>query len=318
MRLLFFGSPAFAVPTLRALHGAGHRIQTVVTRPDRPRGRSGRPAPTAVKQAAIELGLAVFQPVSANAANAVDTLRGADAELGVVVAYGEILKPSLLSVAERGFINLHASLLPKYRGAAPINWALMRGETATGVTVIRMSPELDAGPILAQRQVGIGPGETAGELADRLAALGAEAVLEVVDRLDAGEEIPGRPQPRHAGSLAPKLKKEDGKIDWSASAEQIRNKTRGLTPWPGAYSDFRVGDRLHRVTLLKVETDQTEQTDAPQAPGTVMRADEAEGIVVQAGAGAVSIKALKPAGRRAMQAADFIHGYRVKPGDRFL
>ena len=317
MELLFFGSPAFAVPSLRALHEAGHRFQTVVTQPDRPRGRSGRPAPTAVKQAALEFGLSVFQPASANAPEAVEALRGQGAELGVVVAYGEILKASLLCVPRRGFINLHASLLPKYRGAAPVNWALIHGEATSGVTLIRMSPRMDAGPILAQREVAVGEDETAGELAERLAVIGAEVLVAVVDRLAAGEDVPGRPQAEASASSAPKLTKENGRMDWSLSAAEIRNRVRGLTPWPGAYSELKCEGRLHRVTLLQVEALAESEPAPAREPGMVVRADDAEGVVVRAGVGLVRINRLKPAGRQAMQAADFIHGCRLRPGDRF-
>lgn len=317
MRLLFFGSPAFAVPSLRALHSAGHEIATVVTRPDKPRGRSGRPAATPVKQAALELGLTVFEPRRASAREAVANLRAARAELGAVVAFGEILRPALLTVAERGFLNVHASLLPDYRGAAPINWALIRGEKLTGVTVIRMAPKLDAGPILAQRQASIGEDENAGELEASLARAGAELLTEVVARLAAGEAIPGRPQPLEAGFFARKLTKEDGKIDWTASAEEIRNRVRGLTPWPGAYCDLEAGGRRVRVALVRVETadDAGPARDVAEL-GTVVRVD-AEGIVIQTGAGLLRVRELKPAGGRTMSAADFARGHRVRPGDIF-
>lgn len=316
MRLLFLGSPAFAVPALRALHGAGHCVELVVTRPDRPRGRSGRPAPTAVKEAAVELGLDVFQPESANAPDAAETLRKAGAELGVVVAYGEILSPAVLDATAQGFINVHASLLPNYRGAAPVNWALMRGETRTGVSVIRMEPKLDAGPILAQRQMAIGEDENAGELADRLAALGADAVADVVNRLAAGEELPGRPQPRRGGFLARKLTKADGRVDWSFSAEEIHNRVRGLTPWPGAYCDLQTEGRSHRVSLLGTARTRGTAERQHHEPGTVIRVDK-DGILVETGGGPITVTRLKPSGGRAMDAADFVRGHRIRPGDRF-
>jgi methionyl-tRNA formyltransferase len=317
MRLLFMGSPEFAVPTLRSLCAAGHCIAMVVTRPDRPRGRSGKPLPTAAKSAALELGLEVFQPDSSNAPEAVAVLRAARAELGVVVAYGELLSAEVLEVATGGFINLHASLLPEYRGAAPINWAVIRGETKTGVSVIRMAPELDAGPVLAQREVDIGRDETAGELAERLAAVGADVVAEVVGRLAAGEEVQGRPQPRSRGFFARKLTKADGKVDWRLPAAEVRNRVRGLTPWPGAYCELRTEDGTERVTLLRAVTADAEAEGYAAEPGAVVRC-EADGIIVQAGDGLVRIEEVKPAGGRAMAAADFARGHRVRPGDRFL
>jgi methionyl-tRNA formyltransferase len=316
MKLLFFGSPDFAVPALRALHAAGHDIALVVTRPDRPRGRTRKPLPTPVKEAARELGLDVFQPQRSSAPESVQRLRAVRAELGVVVAYGEILSPEVLSVAERGFVNLHASLLPDYRGAAPVHWAVIRGETETGVSVIRMEPRLDAGPILDKTRVKIGEDETAGELEARLADVGAALVAAVVDRMAAGEYPPGSPQPDAAGFFARKLTKADGAVDWSESAEAIRNRVRGLNPWPGAYCDVRAAGGRHRVTLLRVEAMASGAEAEGHEAGLVLRADE-EGVVVQAGRGAVRIKELKPAGGRAMNAPDFVHGYRVAAGDRF-
>lgn len=316
MRLLFFGSPDFSVPTLRILHRDGHDIALVVTRPDRPRGRGREPAATAVKKAAAELGLEVYQPETVNSEAAVERLRRAEADLGVVIAYGEILSRNVLATTERGFINVHASLLPDYRGAAPINWAVMRGEETTGVSVIRMSPELDAGPILATRQVGIGPEETAGQLHDRLAEVGAEAAADVVNRLEEGAPIQGRPQPEEGGFFARKLTKEDGLVEWSRKAEDIRNRVRGLNPWPGAYSYLESDDGQVRVELLRVETAEPDGDGEP--PGTVLRADDEAGIVVQAGEGAVRLAELKPAGGRAMSDVDFLHGHSVQPGDRFV
>ncbi len=315
MKLLYFGTPSFAVPTLRALHQAGHPILCVVTQPDRPRGRGRRPVPPEVKKAAGQLGLETLQPEKANSAQAVRRLAGLEADLGVVVAYGEMLKPKLLSVTRRGFINAHASLLPDYRGAAPINWALIRGEEVTGVTVIRMEPRLDAGPILAKRKVPIGEDETAGQLHDRLAQVAADLVVEVVNRMDAGERVAGRPQPAETGFFARKLTKEDGRIDWSCEAREIENRVRGLTPWPGAYSTLHSSDGATRVTLLRVRAEPSEVGDEP--PGTVLTADEDRGIAVRTGRGAVRIRRLKPAGSRAMSARDFLHGHHVEPGDRF-
>jgi len=315
MRLIFFGSPDFSVPTLRALHGAGHDIALVVTRPDKARGRGREPAPTAVKRTAMGLGLDLFQPDTVNSDAAVERFRREDAGLGVVIAYGEILSAEVLATTERGFINVHASLLPDYRGAAPINWAVMRGEKITGVSVIRMSPELDAGPILATREVQIGAEETAGELHDRLAEAAAEAAADVVNRMEQARPVEQRPQPKQGGPFARKLTKEDGLINWAMDAEEIRNRVRGLRPWPGAYTYLESDDGRVRVELLRVET--AERDNGDEQPGSVLRAGDDEGIVVRAGAGAVRILEIKPAGGRAMTAADFLHGHSVEPGHRF-
>jgi len=316
MRLLFFGSPDFAVPALRRLHEAGHDIALVVTRPDRPRGRSGRLLPTPVRETATELGLSVYQPPDANAPDALQEFRETGAELGVVVAYGQILSPDLLATTEQGFINVHASLLPAYRGAAPINWAVMRGETETGVSIIRVLPKLDAGPVLAQTRVEIGSDETAGELAERLAEAGAEAVVDVVDRLDAGEGMEETPQPHRSGFFARKLTKPDGQVDWSLAAEGLRNRVRGLTPWPGACCRFQGSERETDATLIEVRVGDETAYRADARPGQVVGTDE-EGIAVQTGCGVAVIARLKPAGGRAMHARDFANGYRVKPGDAF-
>ena len=317
VRLVFLGSPEFVVPSLRALHAAGHEVALVVTRPDKPQGRSGAPMPTPVKEAARALGLRVAQPRSVNSPRSLRDMRGAGARLGIVVAYGQILSPTALAATELGFLNLHASLLPDYRGAAPINWALIRGEKVTGVSVVRMVPELDAGPVLAQRHVAIGEDENAGTLEAHLSAVGAEALADVVNRLAAGEELPGLPQPAEGKCFAPKLTKEDGRVDWTLSADEIRNRVRGLTPWPGAYCDLAAGGRARRVVLLRTAACNELAATGAREPGTVLRGD-AEGIVVQTGAGALRIAELKPAGGRAMSAAAFVNGYRVKPGDRFM
>lgn len=314
MKLIFFGSPDFAVPSLRGLHDAGHELELVVTRPDRPRGRSRRPVPTAAKRLAIELGLPVYQPESAKAPEATGRVRAMGAELAVVAAYGEILTPEMLAATRRGFLNLHASMLPDYRGAAPINWAIIRGETETGVTVQKVVAELDMGAVLAQRSVAIGPEETAGELTDRLALIGAGLVVDVVNRMAAGEEVEEHEQSAGNGFAARRLRKRDGRIDWTLPAEETRNRVRGLSPWPGAFCDFLGRGRAERVKIVRVHA----VPAGPKAsePGEVLQAGD-DGITVKAGSGCLRILELQPAGKRAMPAADFVRGRRVRPGDAF-
>ena len=316
MRIVFLGTPDFSVPPLEALHGSGHDIVLVVSRPDMRRGRGRRPAPTPVKAAALRMGLPVYQPPTVNEPGAVERLCGVRPEIGVVVAYGEVLKREVLSVPREGFLNLHASLLPKYRGAAPINWAIMRGEKETGVTVQRMTRELDAGAILAQQSVVIGKDDTAGDLHDSLCERGAELMLDVVQRLSRGEALQERTQEPAEVSYAPKLTKKDGRIEWHQTAAQLRNRVRGLTPWPGAFCCFVGQDRTEDVIVLHVALGP--EGEGTVAPGTVLSADDREGIVVQTGQGTVIIEKLKPASGRAMTAADFVHGHAVGPGDRFV
>ena len=315
MRVLFLGTPEFSVPPLRAIREAGHEVALVVTRPDAAQGRGRQPAEPAVKSAARSMGLTVYQPRSVNRTEAAERLRAASADVGVVVAYGQILKPRVLLTARGGFLNLHASLLPKYRGAAPINWANIHGERETGVTVQRVTPDLDAGPVLAQRRVAVGADETAGELHDRLCEAGSALLVEVLGVMARGENVPALAQDASAVSWAPKLTKEDGRLDWRLGADEIRNRVRGLTPWPGATCCFVGGKRAVDVTLLRAAVGPAAGPDAP--PGAVVGIGPREEIIVRAGRGSVIIEKLKPASGRAMDAADFVHGHRVRPGDRF-
>ena len=315
MRLVVAGTPDFAIPPLRALHDAGHDIAGVITRPDRPRGRGQKMQPTPVKRAALELELPVLQPESINDPDFRESLRGLEPELGVVVAYGAILRRPMLALPDRGFINLHASALPAYRGAAPLNWAIINGETETGVTVIRMVEEMDAGPMLAREMVPIDPDDTAGDLHDRLADIGARVLRGVVDDMDAGDPPEETPQDESKASYAPMLSGEDREIDWSRPAGEVRNLVRGLTPWPGARATLQT-DAEGEIGMQPLEVRADEAAASDESPGTVLQAGST-GLVVQTGRGAVTIKELKPSGGRAMSAADFLNGHQVHPGDMF-
>lgn len=315
MRIVFLGTPDFAVPALAGLHEAGHELVLVVTNPDAARGRGLRPAAPAVKIAGLQLGLEVYQPENVNRRAAVKRLMETAPDLGVVVAFGAILRPKALAVAAQGFLNVHASLLPSYRGSAPINWAIIRGERETGVTIQRMATRMDAGPILAQKRTVIGENETAGELHDRLCTLGAEALVDVVNRIAAGERMPETPQDEALVTMAPKLAKADGRVDWALSAVEIHDLVRGLTPWPGAWSFLLAGGRREKIGLIETAV-RTEEPVAGRA-GDVLTADDRDGIVVRAGRGSVLISKLKPASGRAMSAGDYMHGHKVAPGDRF-
>jgi len=316
MRLVFLGSPEFSVPTLRALHEAGHEVVCVVTQPDRSRGRHGTPQPTPVKLEALELGLPVYQPKSVNSTEAVQHLQSVGAEIGVVIAFGAILKPRVIDALPGGFLNVHASLLPDYRGAAPVNWALIHGEKVVGVSIIRIEPALDVGPVLAEARTDVLPDETTGELTPRMAVLGAETLVDVMARLAAGEHVSERVQPAVAGFYARKLTKSDGRLDWTLSAEDVCNRVRGLTPWPGAFGELCIDGRCLHISVLTAHAEPGDAVDAAET-GIVLAAGE-DGILVQAGRGAVRILRLKPAGKRAMDVRDFVHGHRLRPGARFV
>lgn len=307
MRIVTLGTGPFAVPSLRALAVSRHEVLRVVTRP--PRGRKPEPPPMEV--AARELNLEVWQPETINAEDACATLRGLAPDLLVVCDYGEILKPAALTAARLGGINLHGSLLPKYRGAAPVQWAVLNGDAETGNTVIQMTPGLDAGPILGVDRVAIDPDETAGELEARLSERGAALVLQVVEELETGSTHP-QPQDKRAASKAPRLEKEDGLIDWSRPALETKNRVRALDPWPRAYTAWRRGaSEPLRIILHRVQAHDA-PIDAP--PGTIIEAGPR--LLVATGQGALELLAVQPAGKRVMTAGEFLRGYQLPVGGR--
>jgi methionyl-tRNA formyltransferase len=303
LNIIFMGTPDFAVPALEALHGSPHRIARVVTQPDRPRGRGRQAAATPVKAAALEMGLPVVQPESIREAGFLQTVRSLAPDLLVVVAFGQILKPALLEIPRLGAINIHASLLPKYRGAAPIQWAIINGERETGVTTMFMDPGLDTGDILLKRKQPIDPEDTAGALHDRLAVSGAELLLETLDRLESLEPIP---QNDDESSYAPLLKKTDGRISWEQSAEAIDRRVRGVSPWPGAFTF--INDR--RVKLIRTRP-LNEDVAAP--PGTVVPGFP-DDLWVATGRGVLSLLELQGESGRRLPVADFLRGFPVTPG----
>ncbi len=279
----------------------------VVTQPDRPAGRGLRLRPPPVKEVAAALGLAVLQPKSINKPESLEYLQALAPDLLVVAAFGQLLKKPVLELPKHGCINIHASLLPKYRGAAPIQWAIIRGERWSGVTTFLIDEGMDTGPILLQRAVRIGEDETAGELEERLAHLGAELIVETVEGYLRGE-IRAKPQPEE-GTLAPKIREEDTRIPWGKTAREIHNLVRGLSPSPGAYTTFR-GKRI-KVYRTKPAGD---EEDAE--PGTILPTRKK--LLVATGGGTLEILALKPEGKREMQGVDFLNGYRPSPGERFV
>jgi methionyl-tRNA formyltransferase len=333
------GTGHFAVPTFRALLDSPHQVLALVTRPDRPVHRREKAPLNPMREVAKERSLEVYEPESINSPEATTWLTEKAADLFVVCDYGQILSREALGLARLGGINLHASLLPKYRGAAPINWAIYHGETETGVTVIHMTPQLDGGPCLVQRRTPIGAQETTAELEPRLAGLGVSAVLEAIDMLATGDAAQPPPQDGKLATKAPRLKKEDGAVDWSRSAVAIFNQVRALQPWPKTYTYWQRSDGkparliLEKVTPLPTEWGresaspkaipssqaQTEADSRPLflSPGTVVDASK-DSLIIACGAGTLQINQIQPAGKRAMSAAEFLRGHPVQPGDRFL
>lgn len=308
MKLVFMGTPDFAVPSLRRLAASRHQILGVVTNPDRPRGRGRKLAPPPVKVAALELGLEVLQPESVDDPDLAAQLERRAPDLFAVVAFS-VLPPSLLAIPRCGAVNLHPSLLPAYRGAAPIIWSVINGEEETGLTTFLLNERVDSGKILLQHGVPIAAGETAGELEARLGELGAELLVETVDKLEQGEVQP-RPQARAGVTRAPKLTREDGRIDWSRPAETVRNRIRGTNPVPGAFTEWPQG-------LLKVHRAHPLDTALKGEPGTVLVADSHRGLAVAAGDGVLLLSEVQPAGRPRMEGSAFVRGYHIAIGTRF-
>jgi len=308
VRIVFLGSGAFAIPCLDALATAGHDVAALVTQPDRQKGRGQALSPPPLKPVAAARGIPVLQPRRVREPDAQEALRALSPELQVVVAYGQILPASVIAIARRGTVNVHASLLPKLRGAAPIQWAIATGETETGVTTMMIDEGLDTGPILLQRATNILPEETAAQLEPRLARLGAHLLLETVEGLESGVLRP-TPQDESRATLAPLLKKEDGRIDWSRPATVIARRVRGFNPWPGAFT-------VHAGRGLKVLSARESSEDIAGLPGTVGRIS-AEGLLVVCGEGShLLLTEVQPESRRAMPAAAFAAGARLRPGDR--
>jgi len=315
LRVVYAGTPEFSVPALKALDDSEHELVGVVTNPDRPRGRGRDPLPPPVKQAAVERDIEVAQPESMDSEEAAATLEDWRAELMVVCAYGQILPERILDTPRMGCINIHASLLPKYRGAAPINWAIVRGEEETGVTIMEMEPGLDTGPMLMKQRVDIEPLTTAGGLHEELSELGAELIVEAVNGLARGE-LEATPQDDDRATYAPKLSKSDGEVDWTQSAEDVANHVRGLNPWPGAFSHHRADDDARIKFHLARPADSGDPLDGE--PGEVLEANPGAGrLVIACGEGAIECLEIQAPGRQKMEAGDFLNGYDIEAGDQF-
>lgn len=310
MKVVFLGTPSFAVPSLEALVRAGYPIPAVITQPDRPKGRGQQLAASPVKEAAVRLGLAVHQPERVRRPEAQELLKSFAADAMVVVGYGQIIPQTVIDMVPRGIINVHASLLPKYRGAAPIQWAIAQGEARTGVTTMRIDAGLDTGDMLLKWETAIGPEETAPELSVRLAAAGAELLIETMCGLEGGTIQP-EPQDHAQHSLAPILKKEDGQIDWNWSAARIHARSRGFQPWPGAFTAFR-GQSLHIWKCSPLD----ESAQPGAVPGTLLLIDRKRLGVVCGSGGILELAEVQIQGRNRMDAVSFRNGQRIRENER--
>lgn len=301
MKVAFLGTSSFACPALEAV-ASRHDVSLVVTQPDRPAGRRGVLSAPPVKEAALRLGLAVDQPAKINTSDAVRRLSAAEPEAIVVAAYGQILRPDIFTIPPLGTINIHASLLPAYRGAAPVRWAIVRGETTTGITTFLIDKGMDTGDLLLRRSLDIEPDETAGVLEDRLATLGAETILETLDGLLSGTIQP-EPQPVDGVSYAPMLARDDGRIDWAVSALDVHNKIRGMSPWPGAWTT------LDGVRIKVLKSVRTDISVGEIEPGAVALAETGR-LLVGSHDELIEILAIQREGRPRTDGRAFVNGLR--------
>ncbi len=320
MRIVFMGTPDFAVGALEAILQAGHQVAAVVTQPDKPKGRGKEIQVTPVKACAMAHGIPVFQPVKVKEKEAVETLRGYNADIFVVAAFGQLLSEEILSMPEYGCVNIHASLLPKYRGAGPIQWVIINGEEKTGVTIMQMDKGLDTGDMLLKEEVVIDPKETGDSLHDKLASVGAGLIVEALAKLERGELVPEK-QNEEDTCYAKRLQKSMGRIDWQQSAGKLDCLIRGLISWPGAYTVLR-GKNLKIWEIEAVERPRNVPEDSavhsdPDAvlPGTVVAVTR-EAFYVKTGEGILKILAVQPEGKKRMPVKEFLLGYQVKVGEQ--
>jgi methionyl-tRNA formyltransferase len=309
--IVFFGTAELACASLEALATSPQfRVLAVVTQPDKPRGRDLVLQPTAVKSTAVRFGLPVLQPKRARDESFIAQIRDLAPDLSVVVAYGQILPQSLLDVPKHGSLNVHTSLLPKHRGAAPIQWAILEGDSETGVTIMKMDAGLDTGPILTERRTPISAEETSQTLHDRLARMGADLLVNTIPRWLSGEITP-RPQPEGA-TYARKIEKADGLVNWEEPAELIARKLRAFTPWPGAYSFLELNSSRRMIKILQAVPDSL----SGSVPGSVLAATR-DGIVIAAGSGSLRVTALQPEGKKRMSAQEYLAGNPLSVGQAF-
>lgn len=309
-KIIFFGSDIFAKPCLEALVRTGFCVSSVVTQPDKQKGRHLQIGFSAIKETALELKLPVVQPEQLSDVVFLKQLKELDPDFLVVVAYGKILSAKILTVPRLMAINVHASLLPKYRGAAPINWAIMSGEYETGVTIMKMDERMDEGGIIAQEKTKILADDSAMTLRERLAGMGAELLIKVLRQAQSGKKVSVAQQDDSSASLAPKLKKSDGIIDWKQGARQIQDRIRGLQPWPGAFTKYK------GKTLKILRTEVESGVDLKASPGAIVGVSR-DGLIVETGNGLLRIEEVQLESSKRMSAWDFVCGHRVKAGEIF-
>ena len=300
------GTPYFSVGALKALAENGYEIAGVVTQPDKPRGRGKASAMTPVKEAALELGLTVYQPSRVREQSFMDTVRALNPDVIVVSAFGQIIPKALLELPRYGCVNIHASLLPKYRGAAPIQWAVMDGEPISGVTIMQMDEGLDTGDMLAKTEVPLEPDETGGSLFDKLSRAGAELLIRTLPALEQGTLTPEKQPLESPTAYARMIRKEDGRIDWNLEAEAIERRIRGLNPWPSAYTELT-------GKILKIWRAEVLPKESGQTPGTVTEAGKG-GFCVQTGKGVLRLLEVQLEGKKRMDAQAFLRGFHAAPG----
>lgn len=308
MRIVFLGTPQFAVPSLEAILAAGHEVAAVYTQPDRPKGRGNQLAESPVKASAMRAGLPVLQPERIRRPENFAALRDLHADLMVVVGYGQIIPQGIIDLPRHGILNVHGSLLPKYRGAAPIQWAIARGDAETGVTIMQIDAGLDTGDMLLKSALKIGVGETAPELGERLAMVGAELLVRAIRDIAEGHSQSEKQDDAEA-TYAPILKKDDGRVRWESAAREIDNRLRGFTPWPGAFSTFRESP----VSFLRVSP-----VDAIALEPGEIKVDKRQLLAGCGHGSALEILELQPAGKKRMTAEAFINGYKPAAGERFI
>ncbi len=316
MRIIYTGTPGYAIPPLKAILASGHEVPLVVTRPDARKGRGRKKSAPPVKKAAISQDIEVFQPSSINSEESVHRLEAADPDLLLVCSFGEILQQEVLEVPERGALNVHPSLLPRYRGAAPVAHTLLNGDEETGITIFRMEEEVDSGPIIEQVRTEIHPHEDREELRERLFELAAEVLPGVLKDMEE-RRIRLATQDDEEATDAPVLSKEDGRIDWGESAVKIRNRVRAVQPWPGAYTWLHMSNRGDTMRMNIIQGRELPGAEESGEEGKIVEVGK-KGIMVGTADGLFAIRKLQPENSRVMEAMDFINGYQPQAGDQFL